>query len=131
MTMGAGAIWVLLGRRIREEMPTMVGLLDLQSNQFVATIYVEAALTDIDASGAAIWVAAHDVKIESGYLKQDSGNHSIVDIDPTTKTVKRKVPLGSDFSPKFLVVGADAVWVNLSYSGIYRCPLGGGSSQHK
>ena len=131
MTMGAGAIWVLLGRRIREEMPTMVGLLDPQSNQFIATIYVEAALSDIDARGAAIWAAAHDVKIEFGYLKQNSGNHSIVEIDSTTKTVKRKVPLGSGFPPKFLAVGADAVWVYLSDSGIYRLPLGGGPSPHK
>jgi len=143
MTMGAGGMWVLLeSRRYPMGYPTMVGLLDPQSNQFVATIDLPENLTAVDASGltdidareAAIWAAVQEVELHY-LIKEDTVYHWIVEIDSITKTVKRKVPCGSvsdgSHTPKFLAIGADAVWVYLPLEGIYRLPFRDGSSQRK
>jgi hypothetical protein len=113
----------------------MVGRLDPQSNQFVATIDLPPFLTDIDARGTAIWASAVDA--EGGlFLRPHTVYYSIVEIDSTTNTVNQKVSLGSvsdiiAWTSTFLAVGADAVWVYLPASGIYRLPFGDGSSQRK
>lgn len=125
MAAGADGMWVLLhfGKRL----PQYVGRVDLQLNRIVATNQgqFEAIITDIAASEAAIWVSVFNKGWFSG-----TTHYSIVELDPKTTFVKRKIPYASVSSiysaMPTMAVGAGTMWVCLPDSGLYRVPLSAG-----
>ena len=125
MTAGADGMWVLL--HFGKSLPQYVGRVDLQLNQIVATNQgqFEAIITDIAASEAAIWVSAFN----KGWFSVTT-HYSIVELDPKTTFVKRKIPYASVSSiysaMPTMAVGAGTMWVCLPDSGLYRVPLGSG-----
>ena len=121
MAAGADGMWVLL--HFGKSLPQYVGRVDLQLNQIVASNQgqFEAIITDIAASEAAIWVSAFN----KGWFSSTT-HYSIIELDPKTIFVKRKIPYASVSSiysaMPTMAVGAGTMWVCLPDSGLYRVP---------